>query len=311
MKAGPFIGTIAALFIASSATAVELPRTMRLEVKGDATCLDADRLREAMAVALGADPIDEEAAAHLVVTVLAGEQLGRARWRVEDAAGRVLRERTITVTGGCGALVRETALSIAVAYETGAAPAAPCDTACRAKIREEVRAELIKELRMDGIVPVLMAGGMLSAGFTADPGWGAFLGGEVRFGEVFSTALEARILFPSRVVDDTSQVFGLTAITFALVPCGRWKVLMGCGFADLGMLVGGGGVSAPGGLPVIATFGFGPRLAAHIPIGDRFGVRAWADLRIAPVPSEVTFYGGGRWASNPVSGLFGIGATFQ
>ena len=189
--AGAVVGA-AVLLVAASAAAEELPRALRLEVAGDTACLGAEHLREALAVALGTDPIGEQASARLVVQVLAGESLGRARWRIEDAAGHLFRERTVTVTGACGVLLRETALSIAVAYETSREPAEPCDTKCRAKIRAEVRAELIKELRMD-IVPVLMAGGLLSAGFTADPGWGTYLGGEVR--SVRSSVPDWRLVF--------------------------------------------------------------------------------------------------------------------
>lgn len=161
------------------------------------------------------------------------------------------------------------------------------------------------------IIPVLLAGGLLSAGLTADPGGGVWLGGELRFGDTFSTALEARVLFPSRVVPTAGAPFDLTQAAFALVPCARWKYVLGCISADIGMFIGGG-IYAPEGLPVLATFGVGPRLAGQFPITERFGIRIFADLRIAPIPTHIGFQDApGTWDSNPVSGLFGAGITFE
>lgn len=307
---------VAVVGVAASAAAQELPRAMRLEVKGDA-CVTSESLREALSVALRSDPIDPSAGPRLFVEVLAGASLGRARWRVIGAEGAALRERTVTITGGCGMLLRELALSIAVAYESSAPapPAVGCDAVCLAKIRAEVRAELCREnprsCNVDGVIPVLLAGGALSLGLTADPGGGAWLGGEVRVGEVFSAGMEARVLFPSRAVQEPSnEPFELTAVTFALVPCARWKVLLGCAFADIGMLIGGG-VTVPSGIPVLATFGVGPRVAVHVPFAKRFGFRAFADLRFAPVPSRAIFASGGRWESSVASGLIGVGFTFE
>lgn len=161
------------------------------------------------------------------------------------------------------------------------------------------------------ITPVLLAGALLSAGFTADPGPGAWLSGELRFGDSFSAGAEARVLFPSRAVPSAGDPFDVTAATLALVPCYRWKVLLGCAVADIGFLALGG-VTSPAGEPVLATLGVGPRLAVHIPFAERFGVRIFGDLRIAPIPTRARFIDtGGRWESNVASGLFGVGLSFE
>lgn len=302
------------MLVAGPALAEDIPRAFRLDVKGD-PCITSENLREALAVALRRDPIDRHAKDRLEVEVLAGSSLGRARWRVVDAAGNVQRERTNTAVGGCTALLREVSLSIAVAYESSAPapPAVGCDGACRAAIREELLAELCREHPrscMD-IVPVLLAGGALSLGLTADPGGGAWLGGEVRFGEVFSAAFEARVFFPSRVVPTAGDPFELTMVTFGVVPCARYKYLLGCLSADLGMFIGGG-IYAPEGLPVLATFGVGPRVAGQFPVTNRLGIRVFADLRMAPIPTHFGFQDApGAWDSNPVSGFFGAGVTFE
>jgi hypothetical protein len=84
-------------------------------------------------------------------------------------------------------------------------------------------------------------------------------------------------------------------------------------FADVGMFISGGGTLLPNAPPpVVATFGFGPRLALRIPFAERFAFRAFADLRIAPIESSYNFINdGSRWTSSVVSGLFGIGLSFE
>lgn len=298
---------LAFLFVATPAVAEPFPRRFRLDVAPN-TCTNAEALREALAVALRSDPVDPAATDLVAVEVLAGSNLARARWSTGA------RERTVTVTGGCAALLAELALSIAVAYETDAPPVVACDAACRAQIRAEVRAEICQEnprsCNVD-IVPVVLAGGLLSAGLTADPGGGAWLGGEVRFGETFSAAAEARVLFPSRARSTAGDDFAVTLGSLAVVPCVRWSWLLGCVSADIGFLALG--VVTTSGEPIVATFGVGPRLAVQIPLGDRFGLRVFADARFAPVPSRVGPFldTGGRWQTEIASGLFGLALTFQ
>jgi hypothetical protein len=305
-KFAALLVALVVLVLAGRASAEDIPRTFQLSVRGD-TCITGESLREALSVALRRSGVHG-------VEVLVGASLGRARWRFVDAGGNVQRERTNTVTGDCGVLLRELSLSVTVAYETVQVTTPPpgCDAACRAEIRAEVRAELIKELRMD-LHPVLLAGGMLSAGFTADPGGGFFVGGGIRFEEVFSVDLEARVLLPSPVVrEPTGRRFDVTAITGALVPCVRWRVLLGCAFVDVGMLYADLPVYPGAPPPLVATIGVGPRLGVHVPFADRFAFRAFADLRFAPAPSVYTALDtGSRWESNVVSGLFGAGFSFE
>jgi hypothetical protein len=294
-----------------------VPRAFRLEVRKN-PCFTGETLREALAVALRKDPIDAGAGPRLVVEVLAGTRLARAHWRALDPRGEVTRERTVTTIRGCEGLLGDVALSIAIAYETNAQPAPPavgCDAACRAEIRAELRAERCREHPRScdvDIIPVLMAGGALSLGLTADPGGGAWLGGEVRFGPVFSAALEGRIFFPSRVVTTAGDPFEMTQVTLGLVPCARYKYLLGCLSVDLGMFVTGGVYDPPGQLPIVATFGVGPRIAGQFPITDRFGIRVFADLRFAPIPTQLYFLDSpATWESNLVSAALGAGFTFE
>lgn len=292
----------------------EAPRTMRLEVvraAGAEHCPNAEQVRDALAVSAGVDPIDDVAPARLVVTLTAGTDVARGRWEMFDAGGVLVRSRNATVVGTCSQLVAELAVTFAVAWETAPAPCT-CDEACQARARDAARLQLLAEgyvPRMDLTVAVL-GGALLSANYTADPGPGMFLAGELHR-DWFSGALEARVLFPSRVVaEPTKDEFDITALTAALVPCARWKVVLGCIFVDFGMLLTSRAEIATN--PITATLGFGPRLAVHVPFAERFAVRAFADLRFAPVPSTRNFLDtGGRWESNLVSGLFGLGLSFE
>lgn len=301
--------------LAAAVARAEMPRTARLEVKhveGAAACPGAERVREALAVAAGVDVVDASSQARLVFTLAAAGDLARGRWELVDEHGATIRTRSATVTGTCTQLVAELALAFAVAWETAPAPCT-CDEACQAKARDAARRDLINEgyrSPMDLSVAV-MAGGLLSANLTADPGPGLFLAGELHK-DWFSGALEVRVLFPSRVVaEPTKFEYDYTAITGALVPCARWKVLLGCAVFDVGMLIAGGDVSFADS-SVIATLGIGPRLAVHVPFAERFAVRAFADLRFAPVPSVSTFIDtGAKWQSEVVSGLFGVGLAFE
>lgn len=313
--------------MSSTSRAADVPRTVRLEVvraPGAEQCPDADDFRDMVDVSAGVDMFDPKSTTRLLVTLTTSSSISRGRWEVIDAHGTTLRERSVTVPGPCTQLVTELAISWVVAYDTPtvAPPPAPapcpptCDEACRAQVREEMRRELLAagyRPRMDGLSVAVLAGGLLSAGFTADPGGGFWLAGELH-GEIFSGAIEARVLLPSRaVLEPSKHAFQITEIGAALVPCARWKYLLGCIPFDIGMLVAGSITTAPGaGPPIIATFGVGPRLALHIPFAERFGFRAFADLRFAPIPSGFAAQDtGATWQTGIVSGLFGAGLSFE
>lgn len=296
---------LAVLLLPSSAFAEPLPRSFQLDAVSE--CFSKDDLHDAIAGALGTDPTSSVSADKIEVRTLVGASKARARW-VAWRGGEPVRERSI-VAFDCASLLRELTLSIVIAYET-TEPDRECGAACRESIRTQIRAELLRELKMD-LRPLIFAGGLFSAGHTADPSGGVVLGGEIRFAEPFSAGLEARVLFPARAEQTPSkESFDLSVVSFGLVPCFRHSFFMGCAAVDFGMLIGGG-VTAASGLPVIATLGVGPRAGVHFGFLDHFGVRVFADLRFSPVQSRIDFAGGGRWESPIVSGLFGAAFSFE
>jgi tetratricopeptide (TPR) repeat protein len=220
--------------------------------------------------------------------------------------------------------------------------AAPCDEACRAKIRKEAEddtnlkwelkyerdmARLTKQVRRDAeliyrrqVDPsfAVLGGFLASVGLTAGPGPGFFLGGEAHWGafnEVgFSAGLEAQTLFPSKGVTlANGNPLDISQVTAALVPCLRYKWVGGCAVVDVGILIAG----SPGPIKfydgnILVTSGFGPRLGFQVPIAERFMVRGFAELRISPIDTGWTIgiKSPRTWLNPPVSGLFGLGFSF-
>lgn len=213
-------------------------------------------------------------------------------------------------------------------------PEPPCDSACQAEIREQGREEgrreakarfeeqleeeVQRQMAMLHPLPVdpgltLFAGGLLSAGLTLDPGPGFLIGGDARWGAYnhpgFSAGLEARTLLPTRIIQFKNTV-DVTQITVGVVPCFRYHWFAGCATVDAGMLVAGGQALAPGGDPFLFTMGLGPRLEVDFPFAERFGVRAFADVRFSPITDTGYLVGGKVWANPPVTGLFGLAFSF-
>jgi hypothetical protein len=176
--------------------------------------------------------------------------------------------------------------------------------------------------RMDPTFGV-MVGGALSLGFTADVGPGLFLAGEAHWRRKeewgFHLALESRFFFPTKGgVATNGEVLDVTLLDFAVVPCARYKWVLGCALIDAGATFASGeALSGPEvenrGLRPLFMFGLGPRLAVDVPITEHVGVRAFADLRFSPLPPTGYRENGVvvTWGHPPVSGFLGLGASFK
>lgn len=169
--------------------------------------------------------------------------------------------------------------------------------------------------------PVLVGGGLLSAGFTADAGPGFFVGGEVHFRRReawgFSVGADVRAVLPAkgglRARDGNPLDISLIAVVIA--PCVRYRWVMGCVFVDPGGTVAGG----PGPLsfqennPMLFVVGVGPRLALDVPVLERASLRAFADLRVSPLRADLGYVIDrvSAWTQPRVSGFFGAGVSFE
>lgn len=167
---------------------------------------------------------------------------------------------------------------------------------------------------------VFLAGGLLSAGFTADVGPGFFVGAEAHFNRKedwgFSVGADVRAALPTWTATrpKSGKPFEVSLIALSAAPCVRYRWVMGCAFIDPGISVGGGPppLSAEKSF-VLFMLGMGPRLAADILVTEHVGIRAFADLRFSPLRSDLGYRMDGEllWLHPPVSGFFGLGATFQ
>lgn len=221
---------------------------------------------------------------------------------------------------------------------SGQHEAPPCDDACRAKVQKNADADAnlkwkikldyeINRMRREAkliygkkVDPsfAMLVGLLGSVGLTTDVGPGFYFGGEVTvgaFNEVgFSTGLEVRTLFPTKAfIRSDGEVFDISQVTVAAVPCLRYKWFAGCVVADVGTLIGGG----PPPLvfydtPAVVTAHFGPRLGFQVPFAEWFMFRGFVELRISPVSTgyDVGVTSPRTWDNPLVTGLAGIGVSF-
>jgi hypothetical protein len=166
----------------------------------------------------------------------------------------------------------------------------------------------------------IVLGGALSLGFTPDVAPGFFVAGELHWRRKehwgFHLALEPRVFLPSQVaLSPSGKPVYITFFDVAAVPCARYKWVLGCAFVDMGAtFLSGPSLEGTGsnGLSLF-MFGLGPRLAVDIPITERFGVRAFGDVRFLPLPPVSYKYGplGAIWTDPLVSGFVGLGISFH
>jgi hypothetical protein len=205
------------------------------------------------------------------------------------------------------------------------APEPPCKGAMNVRMSPDM-CRLFSTLYRKKMDPTLMllAGGIASVGFTADVAPGFWLGGEARWRDKeevgFQLGLEFRTLLPATgSFRSTGQPLTVSLVALALSPCGRYKWVSGCAVVDAGLSIAGGPppLSFDKG-PLLFMLGMGPRLAVDIPINERFGVRAFADLRFSPLRSDLGYPDLSRtdgkvagWRHPPVSGILGLGMSFK
>jgi hypothetical protein len=160
------------------------------------------------------------------------------------------------------------------------------------------------------------AGALMTVGFTANVGPGAYIGAEFRPVKMFSIDLEVRGIFPSYVVaskpiDPTQKASppvkpDVSSVVAMLVPCFRYSWFLGCAVGYAGNTIFNTPLTTPLGL----SYGLGPRLGVEIPIGERFAVRAWGDaLFDLGQPRFLITNVNLSWKQDLVSGFFGAGVV--
>jgi hypothetical protein len=182
--------------------------------------------------------------------------------------------------------------------------------------------EEVYDRRVNPVISVAL-GGLVSAGFTADVGPGFYAGvglhwndkqdmGFVLFGEVH-TLLPTKGGTYGGVPFGAIETLDIAAVTGAVVPCFRYKWVLGCAVVDGGMTIASGSGIAEPGPHIQGMLELGSRLGIDLPIAQRFGVRAFAELRFSPLGPDAGYSVNGKdaWVNPPVSGLFGLGVSFK
>ncbi len=208
----------------------------------------------------------------------------------------------------------ETALAVVRIPVPLPPPPITCDARCAAQLAATVtaRAEPPQEP-----VYALAAGGLVTAGWTADAGPGAWLGASARF-DGFSFGVDLRSTFPARTLTfDATHSASATTVSAVALACAHWNLLAGCAFAEVGAHLFL--VPTPH-TPIVpdALVALGPRLALDIPLTAGLSVRAFADLAVHPylpifTVRVVTPAGSSerRWTTPVLSGLFGLGIAWS
>jgi hypothetical protein len=161
----------------------------------------------------------------------------------------------------------------------------------------------------------LSAGALMTLGFTADVGPGAYVGAELRPSEHFSFELQLRGIFPARVVAsepiDPTQPYepgkepSFGGVAMLLVPCFRYSWFMGCVVGQFGFNVS----QSPVDHALGPSLGVGPRLGVDIPFLERFAVRAWGDVMFEAPSTYALDDVNLKWTQSPVVGMLGAGVA--
>jgi hypothetical protein len=195
----------------------------------------------------------------------------------------------------------------------------PCDAACVEKKVDELCRKYGRCPNM-GPTLTIMGGGLITAGWAAVVGPGAWLGGEVKW-EKFSIGIEARGTFPTEAQryyksPPTSDLFSFSGL---IVPCARWKWLLGCGLVEVGQWTFTV-PNSPQGNNSDLLLSIGLRGGVDVPLAAGFSIRGFADFAFHPYINGVNvddlsapgFPKPVRsWDESWVSGFFGLGVAFS
>jgi len=310
--------------------------------KGATACPDEAAFRERAADSFEFDdpfvPPGASATSHMRVEITREGGVFRGTLSVVDASGAALAssaeehvdcDALVWVLGHRVALAVFRKPQVVSAPPPAPAPAAPekpapppppqyvlvpaCDEHCIENIVRRVAARTGPWIDFS---VTLMAGGLLTAGWSEDVGPGAWLGFQVRH-QWFSMGLEARALFPAKTLTFGENITSNVA-TFSglLLPCAHWRVIFGCAFFEVGSYI----FTVPGRKPAVTdtVLSVGPRAGIDIPIGAGFTVRGFADLAIHPYAPVfgvlLTPDPDGpkaQWQTRIVSGFFGLGVGWS
>jgi hypothetical protein len=325
----------------------------RLEYTTTPGCPDLASFRDELAL-MKADKFDP-ASSEVVRVTFAREPGGRYRGTVEypPASGRP--PETVTDTR-CDAIVRQVALNASMAIPDPAPKAAPApeqpkplppEPALKPAEPEPPKPQLfvpppVPWQRFEVVAPTgktlwqqlmdlsigMNAFMFLTAAFSANVNGGAAIGADVR-GEIVSFGVELRYVFPARAYarevlkpgpGATPLELDVSQVSVLLVPCARWKYLVGCAVAQLGSAFYHSVQTVPEAHGDKFFFAAGGRLGFDVPLAERLSVFGFGEALGVPERPAFAFTNHDKdwketgqvgWAQSPVSVFFGIGMSVK
>ena len=325
MIASPLMGNrgaavlLAVCFVLRSTPtlAADLPphTPLRLTYEGGGLkgCPSEQVFRDVMRAQMSYDPFSPNAETRLVVTIVRAGQAYRGRAELRDKTGAVLWPRVMPPFTDCYAVVEGLGLAIGVKLDPlGRGGPKPPPSLPESK---PVEAKPLKTDEPESVStpPTLRpwinvgAAPVLGFGVAPRPAAGVVVDVGLRlpsWPEALWISLEARAFPPAEGQADAGNTRVRTwQATGAVVPCGHWRALFGCGVAEMGVVTGTSGMSETAHTQSAMLFHFavGMRAGAEWQAMDHLALRVSGDALVSPVRQTLQIEGAPQWVTPLVS----------
>ena len=317
-------------FLGTPAWAAEsAPRsTVRLiyERRGMKGCPEEQVFRDVLRARMSYDPFYPDAETRLVVTVRRKGQAYRGRAELRSSEGAVLWPRELGPFADCQSLVEGLGLAVSIKLDPGGSegPTAPPPLIAAAAVAVAAAASEEDEAVEPAPAPraaerkarpwiTTGASMVLGLGVAPRPALGVAVESGLRltsWPEALWVAFEVRGFPPAEGHADVGTKLVRTwRLTGAVIPCGHWRMLFGCGVLEMGTIWGTIGPSATGHSQTAQLFHFsaGGRAGAEWRALEHLTLRVSGDVLLSPLRPTLRIEGVPQWATPLFSGAFQAG----
>ena len=306
-------------FVLSASTAsaseplAELPAhtVVRLDYTArDPACPGGQFLQDVIRARTSYAPFAPAAEVRLVVTVGHDNHGYTARAVIRDKRGASLYKREWGPRADCQSVVEGLGFAVSIELDPGGDPGPPPPQPLPpppprppVETTEPAKAPAVVEERAGRRIGAALAFGL---GVAPRPAVGFAIDVGLRW-PAFSLALEGRIFPSAEGPADTGLVQLRTwQITGAVVPCGHWRWLFGCGVVEMGALSATSDARTPMTMTLFHVAG-GVRGGVEWQGWEHLALRASGDALFAPWRSALLVNNKPAWTTPVLVGLFGAG----
>jgi len=305
------------LLLSTRAAAAELPAHTRVLLDYTARypgCPRARFLEDVIRARTSYEPFAPSADARLVVTVAREGRSYKGHAEVRSKAGALLYERDRGPGADCQLIVEGLGFAVSVALDPGGgespepqAPSPPRAPELPVKQAPAPVPPAPEPFEQKAPFRVRIgASAALGIGVAPRPAAGVAIDVGLRW-PTFSVALEGRAYPPAEGAADTGLVQLRTwQITGAVVPCGHWRWLFGCGVVEMGALSGTSAARTSEATTLFRVAG-GMRAGMEWQGWEHLALRASGDVLFSPWHSELLINNEPARTTPVVSGAFGAG----